>query len=328
MILVTGGAGYIGSHTVQALEQAGYDPVIFDNFSTGHRDFVGGVPLVEGDLRKAEDIRGVFDRFDIDGVMHFAARALVVESCENPALYYENNVVGGFNLLRAMVDAGVRHLIFSSTCATYGLPDTDEISEDHPQRPINPYGETKLAFERAIRWFHSAYGLNFLSLRYFNAAGADPEGRSGEDHSPETHLIPLVLQAAAGIRKEVHMYGTDYPTPDGTCIRDYIHVVDLAAAHVEAMRRLLAGSVESQALNLGTGSGASVREVIDVCRQVSGRSFRVVESPRRPGDPPRLVASADRARTVLAWTPRQSDLPRIVSTAWAWMLRRQRAAEG
>jgi len=327
LILVTGGAGYIGSQTVRALERAGYEPLIFDDFSTGHRDFVARVPLVEGDLRRPDDIREAFRKFPIDGVIHFAGKALVGESCENPALYYDSNVVGGLNLLRAMADAGVARLIFSSTCATYGMPQTEVIREDHPQRPINPYGETKLALERAMHWFGEAHGIAWLALRYFNAAGADADGLSGEDHDPETHLIPLVLEAAAGIRPEARIFGSDYPTPDGTCVRDYIHVVDLADAHVEGLLRLIDGTVASQVLNLGTGQGASVREVIDVCREVSGRDFRVVDSPRRPGDPPRLVAAADRAREALGWTASHSDLREIIGTAWRWLVRR-RGLEG
>jgi UDP-glucose-4-epimerase GalE len=226
-----------------------------------------------------------------------------------------------------MADAGVARLIFSSTCATYGMPQTEVIREDHPQRPINPYGETKLALERAMHWFGEAHGIAWLALRYFNAAGADADGLSGEDHDPETHLIPLVLEAAAGIRPEARIFGSDYPTPDGTCVRDYIHVVDLADAHVEGLLRLIDGTVASQVLNLGTGQGASVREVIDVCREVSGRDFRVVDSPRRPGDPPRLVAAADRAREALGWTASHSDLREIIGTAWRWLVRR-RGLEG
>jgi UDP-glucose-4-epimerase GalE len=285
---------------------------------------VGDTPLVEGNLCVPDDIRRAFRSFPIEGVIHFAGKALVGESGRDPGLYYEINLRGGLNLLDAMREAGVGRLIFSSTCATYGVPDTDLIREDHPQRPINPYGETKLALERAIHWFHEAHGLSWLSLRYFNAAGADPDGLSGEDHDPETHLIPLVLEAAAGIRPEARIFGTDYATPDGTCIRDYIHVLDLAEAHVMGLDRLVDGTLASQALNLGTGSGASVRDVIEVCRRVSGKAFRVVESPRRPGDPPRLVASAERARTVLGWAPRHSSLEEIVGTAWEWLLRRRR----
>lgn len=323
MILVTGGAGYIGSHTVTALMQAGYEPVIFDDFSTGHADFVGDVPLVEGDLRRAEDIRKALGSFRIEGVVHFGGRALVAESCENPGLYYDVNVLGGLNLLEAMAGAGVHTLIFSSSCATYGVPETDLIREDHPQVPINPYGETKLAMERAIRWFGQAHGIDWLSLRYFNAAGADESGLRGEDHSPESHLIPLVLEAAAGLCPEARIFGTDYPTRDGTCVRDYIHVVDLASAHVAGLDRLLRREIHSQALNLGTGSGASVREVIDVCRKVSGREFSAVESPRRPGDPPRLVAAPNRAYEMLGWAPTHSGLEEIVRTAWNWLVRRR-----
>jgi UDP-glucose 4-epimerase len=296
---------------------------VFDDFSTGHRDFVGDTALVEGDLRRPEDVERVFRDHPVEGVIHFAGKALVGESVADPGLYYEANVVAGLNLLRAMASAGVDKLIFSSTCATYGVPTTEVLSEDHPQIPINPYGESKLAIERAIRWFHEAHGIAWLALRYFNAAGADPQGRSGEDHDPETHLIPVVLEAAAGLRPEARVLGADYPTPDGTCIRDYIHVADLADAHVEGLRGLLSGEVASQALNLGTGQGASVREVVDVCRRVAGREFEIVEAARRPGDPPRLVASADRARRVLGWVPEHSSLEEIVRTAWAWMVKRR-----
>lgn len=323
MILVTGGAGYIGSHTVQALVDGGHEPVVFDDLSTGHRDFVRSVPLVEGDLCRPDDIRRAFAAHPVDGVIHFAGRALVGESIEDPGRYYATNVLGGLNLLAAMREAGVGRLIFSSTCATYGMPETSRIAEDHPQRPINPYGETKLAFERALNWFRQAHGIEYLSLRYFNAAGADPEARYGEDHDPETHLIPLVLEAAAGMRPEVRIYGTDYPTSDGTCIRDYVHVTDLAAAHVQGLEKLLDGSISSQALNLGTGEGASVREVIDVARAVTGREFKVIESARRPGDPPELVAAANRARQALGWTPTRSGLSDIVGSAWDWLLRRR-----
>jgi UDP-glucose 4-epimerase len=322
LILVTGGAGYIGSHTVIALQQAGYEPVLFDNFSSGHRDFVGDVALVEGDVSRIDDLGRAFSLYPIQGVIHFAGRALVAESVQRPELYYETNVVGGLNLLNAMNDAGVRRLIFSSTCATYGMPRTPSLDEDHPQSPINPYGESKLAFEKAIRWFSEAHGMDFLSLRYFNAAGADPDLRRGEDHDPETHLIPLVLDAAAGRRADVKIFGTDYATPDGTCIRDYIHVSDLASAHVMGMEKLIAGSIESQALNLGTGQGASVREVIECARRVTGRDFKVVEDERRAGDPARLVASADRVRARLGWIPAHSQLDRIIETAWSWTRKR------
>jgi UDP-glucose 4-epimerase len=318
LILVTGGAGYIGSHTVRALKAAGLQPVIFDNFSTGHRSFVKGTPCFEGDLCTASNVTDLFREFPIEGVVHFAGKALVSESTEQPEIYYQTNLLGGLNLLNAMKECSVKYLIFSSTCATYGVPQSVPIREDHPQHPINPYGETKLAFEHAMRWFHEAHGLEYLSLRYFNAAGADPDGEFGEDHSPETHLIPLLLDAAAGRTPQVQVFGTDYPTPDGTCVRDYIHVSDLAAAHVLGLQALMDGRIQSQAMNLGTGDGYSVREVIETVRRVTGRDFKVVETHRRAGDPPVLVAAVDRAKELLGWTATQSDLENIVRTAWNW----------
>jgi UDP-glucose-4-epimerase GalE len=318
LILVTGGAGYIGSHTVKALKSAGFQPVIFDNFSTGHRSFIKATPTFEGDLCKPSDIAQAFSEYSIDGVLHFAGKALVGESTHKPELYYETNLVGGLNLLNAMRQCGVKYLIFSSTCATYGVPDTIPIREDSPQKPINPYGESKLAFEHAMRWFHEAHGLDYLALRYFNAAGADAEGEFGEDHTPETHLIPLVLDAVMGRRADVQVFGTDYPTADGTCIRDYIHVTDLARAHVLGLQGLMKGQVESQAMNLGTGHGYSVREVIDTVRRVTGRDFKVRETSRRPGDPPVLYAAVDRAKEVLGWSATESDLENCVRTAWNW----------
>jgi UDP-glucose 4-epimerase len=300
VILVTGGAGYIGSHTVKALTSAGFQPLIFDNFSTGHRSFVRNTPLFEGDLCNPGDLARVFSEHSIQGVLHF----------------------GGLNLLNAMNAGGVKYLIFSSTCATYGIPRRVPIDEEHPQDPINPYGDTKLAFEHAMRWFHQAHGLNYLSLRYFNAAGADADGDFGEDHTPETHLIPLVLGAAAGKRDDVRILGTDYPTPDGTCLRDYIHVTDLARAHVVGLQKLISGDVESQPFNLGTGHGYSVREVIDVVRRITRKDFRVREVERRPGDPPELVAAVGRAQKLLGWTAMESDLENIVTTAWKWFTRR------
>jgi UDP-glucose-4-epimerase GalE len=318
MILVTGGAGYIGSHAIKSLRQSGYEPVIFDNFSTGHRSFVRSTPCVEGDLRNPADLEKVFTQYSIDGVMHFAGRALVGESHEKPELYHQINVVGGMNLLAAMEKAGVKRLIFSSTCATYGIPDKIPIREETPQKPINPYGESKLKFERAIEVAHATNNLDYLSLRYFNAAGADADGEFGEDHIPETHLIPLVFDAAMGRRPEVQILGVDYPTPDGTCLRDYIHVTDLARAHVIGMKALIEGRVKSQAINLGTGSGFSVREVIDTTRRVTKKDFVVREMPRRPGDPPILVAAVDRAREVLGWSAEGSGLEQIISSAWSW----------
>lgn len=324
MILVTGGAGYIGSHTVKALKAAGFSPLVFDDFSTGHRSFVRGTPLFEGDVRNPSDLQRVFEKHSIEGALHFAGKALVPESHENPEAYYRTNVIGGLNLLSAMKAHSVKHLIFSSSCATYGTPESVPIREDHFQHPISPYGETKLAFERAIRWFHESHGFEYLSLRYFNAAGADTDGEFGEDHDPETHLIPLVLDAAAGHRPEVRIFGNDYPTPDGTCVRDYIHVSDLARAHVAGLQALLEGRVESQAINLGTGQGYSVREVIASARRVTGRDFKVRETARREGDPPQLVAAVDRAKQLLGWTAVEGDLDRIVASAWSWVTSRRR----
>lgn len=322
MILVTGGAGYIGSHTVKALRKNGFEPVIFDNFSTGHRDFVRKIPCVQGDLGNPQDLQNAFSEYPIQGVLHFAGKALVPESHRVPELYYRTNVTGGLHLLEAMKDAGVRHIIFSSTCATYGVPERVPIDENTPQRPINPYGETKLAFERALRWFRETYGIEYLSLRYFNAAGADADGEFGEHHDPETHLIPLVLDAAIGRRSEVKIFGTDYPTPDGTCLRDYIHVSDLASAHVRGLQALLAGEIESQPMNLGTGKGYSVREVVETARRITKTDFSIQEAPRREGDPPVLVAAVDRVRTKLGWKAESSGLEEIIASAWAWHRRR------
>ena len=322
MILVTGGAGYIGSHTIKSLLESGFEPLIFDNFSTGHRGFVGTTKLVEGDLCNPADIERAFSAYPIEGVLHFAGKALISESHRNPELYYQTNLSGGVNLLTAMKNAGVKPIIFSSTCATYGIPETIPIDENTPQRPINPYGETKLAFEGALRWFHETYGIEYLSLRYFNAAGADADGAIGEDHDPETHLIPLVLDAAMGRRPEVRILGTDYPTPDGTCRRDYIHVTDLASAHVVGLQALLKGDVESQAINLGTGKGYSVREVVETARRITKANFQVTEAPRREGDPPALIASVDRAKTKLGWKAEKSGLDEIVTSAWMWHRRR------
>jgi UDP-glucose 4-epimerase len=318
MILVTGGAGYIGSHTVKALKKTGFQPVIFDDFSTGHHSFVKDTPAVQGDICNPPDLEKAFSKYKIDAVLHFAGKALVGESAEKPELYQRTNVGGGLNLLKAMKDHGVRYMIFSSTCATYGTPEKVPIPENHPQKPINVYGQTKLEFERALQSFHSRDAIEFLSLRYFNAAGADAEGEFGEDHTPETHLIPLTLQAASGRRPEIQIFGTDYPTPDGTCLRDYIHVSDLARAHVAGLQALLRNGVASQAINLGTGVGYSVREVIDTVRRVTGKDFKVLETGRREGDPPVLIASAERAREILGWTATESDLNVIVASAWNW----------
>jgi len=319
-ILVTGGAGYIGSHVCKALAQAGFRPVSYDNLVNGHREAVLWGPLVEADLADAATLDRTFHRFDIAAVMHFAAFAYVGESVARPEVYFQNNVVNSLGLLEAMRRNEVRHFVLSSTCATYGLPERVPIPETAPQRPINPYGESKLMVERVLPWYGAAHGLTHATLRYFNAAGADPDGEIGEDHEPETHLIPLVLQAASGQRAEIDIFGADYPTPDGTAIRDFIHVQDLAEAHVKALQRLLAGG-RSLTLNLGTGEGYSVRQVVAAAERITGRRIPRREVARRLGDPPVLIADASRARAVLGWTPLLSDLDTILQTAWAWQRR-------
>jgi len=316
-ILVTGGAGYIGSHTAKLLAAAGHEPVIFDDLSQGHEWAVKWGPLERESLSDPKRLAEVFARRKIDAVVHFAANALVGESMTNPAKYFQNNTVGSLNLLNAMREAGVGIIVFSSTCATYGDPIRVPIDETHPQSPVNPYGESKLMVEKILRWYGDSYGLRWMALRYFNAAGADPDGEIGEDHDPESHLIPLVIGAALGNRPPVKIFGTDYPTPDGTAVRDYVHVMDLADAHLRAIERLGAAT-SSQAINLGTGRGHSVKEVIDTVARVGGRGVPAIESPRRLGDPPELVAAPTRARDVLGWTCRYPDIETIVRHAWAW----------
>ncbi len=323
-ILVTGGAGYIGSHAVLALKQAGYGVVILDNLVYGHRDIVENtlqVELVVGDISDRPLLDQLFSDHNIAAVMHFAAYAYVGESVTNPAKYYRNNLVGTLTLLEAMLTASVNHLVFSSTCATYGVPTTVPIPEDHGQAPINPYGASKLMVERVLSDFSAAYDLRSVCFRYFNAAGADPDGRLGEDHQPETHLIPLVLLTALGQRDSVSIFGTDYPTPDGTCIRDYIHVTDLAQAHVLGLEYLLKGG-DSTIFNLGNGNGFSVKEVIETARRITERPIPAIECPRRPGDPPALVGSSDRARQILGWNPQYADLETILTHAWHWHQKR------
>jgi UDP-arabinose 4-epimerase len=319
-ILVTGGAGYIGSHACKALAQAGYTPVAYDNLGRGHREAVRWGPLIEGDLADRDRLVATLRRIDAAAVMHFAAFAYVGESVSQPELYFRNNVANSLVLFEAMQAAGVKRIVFSSTCATYGLPDQMPIAETTPQHPVNPYGESKLMIERMLHWLGPAHGLRHVALRYFNAAGADPDGAIGEEHEPETHLIPLVLFTALGRRDAVDIYGTDYATPDGTAIRDYIHVHDLAQAHVLALGHLLAGG-DSVALNLGTGRGHSVREVIAAAERVTGRAIARRETPRRAGDPPRLVADARKAQAMLNWTPRLSGIADILASAWAWHTR-------
>ena len=322
-VLVTGGAGYIGSHACKALAGAGFQPVVFDNLSRGHREAVRWGPLVEGDLADRQRLCAALIEHKVEAVMHFAAYAYVGESVTDPALYYRNNLGGTLSLLEAMREAGIGEIVFSSTCATYGIPDGVPIREDAPQRPVNPYGETKLAIERALHWYAAAYGLRSVSLRYFNAAGADPEGEIGEHHEPETHLVPLVLQAALGHGPHIEIYGTDYPTPDGTAIRDYVHVCDLAIAHLRALERLRGGG-GSAAVNLGTGQGHSVREVIAAAELASGRKVPARAAPRRPGDPPALVADPSLAGEILGWHPQHSDLDTIIRTSLTWHTRHSR----
>jgi len=319
-VLVAGGAGYIGSHACKALARAGYTPVTYDSLVYGHREAVRWGPFVEGDLADKPRLIAAMREHGAEAVMHFAAFTYVGESVQKPQLYFRNNVVNTLTLLDAMLEAGVRHIVFSSTCATYGTPEKVPMDESTPQRPVNPYGETKLMIERALHWYGGAYGITSASLRYFNAAGADPDGETGEEHNPETHLIPLVLDAALGRRPYIDIYGTDYPSPDGTAIRDYIHVQDLADAHVRAIAYLQKGG-DSIALNLGTGHGYTVREVIEAAERVTGRPVPRREVARRAGDPPALVADARRAREVLGWQPTMSDLDTIIGTAWAWHTR-------
>ena len=317
-ILVVGGAGYIGSHMVRYLhERSGHRAVVLDNLSRGHRAAVAGAELVAGDYGDAALVERVCREQGIDALMHFGADSQVGESVTDPAKYYENNVVKGKRLIDAALAAGVKRVIFSSTAATYGIPERVPIREDDRTQPINPYGRTKLAFEGLLESYADAYGLQYTALRYFNAAGADPEGRIGEDHAPETHLIPLVLQVALGQRPAITVYGEDYPTPDGTCIRDYIHVYDLAAAHLLALERLAAGG-PSGVYNLGNGEGFSVKEIIDVCREVTGHPIPVETGPRRAGDPAVLIAGAERAREELGWQPAFTAVRDIVATAWQW----------
>lgn len=316
-VLVTGGAGYVGSHACKALAAAGYLPVSYDNLVYGHRWAVRWGPLEIADINDRAALDAVIARYRPSAVMHFAAYAYVGESVRDPAKYYRNNVAGTLTLLEAMRDHGIGRLIVSSTCATYGIPEQTPITEDHPQRPINPYGASKLMIERMLQDFDAAYGLRSVSLRYFNAAGADPDGEIGEDHDPETHLIPLALQAALGQREALQVFGTDYPTPDGSCIRDYIHVTDLARAHVQALDYLASGGATT-ALNLGTGHGHSVHEVIEAARKVTSRDIPTLLTDRRPGDPPVLTAAANKARSLLGWQPRHTDLAETLRHAWNW----------
>lgn len=316
-ILVTGGAGYIGSHTVKELVRRGYDAVTLDNLSTGHRRLVQSDEFIEADLRDMDALRRAFSKYSVDAVMHFAASCYVGESVREPMKYYENNVLCGMNLLGAMLEHNVRFMIFSSTCSVYGNPIEIPITEDHPQVPINPYGQTKSLFEDILGNYERLHGIRNVCLRYFNAAGDDPDGDIGEIHEPETHLIPLTLDAALGRIPRLEIFGTDYDTPDGTCVRDYIHVCDLADGHILCLQYLLDGG-RSTAYNLGTGTGYSVKRIVEEAERVTGRTVPRIDVSRRPGDPPELVASAEKIKSELGWSPTHSSINTILSTAWNW----------
>jgi len=315
-ILVTGGAGYVGSHCLRHLLREGHEVVVYDNLYQGHAGAVPAGLLVEGDLSDQAKVAALLRERQIEAVMHFAALALVGESVQKPELYYRNNVLGSFHLLEAMRETGVRKIVFSSTTATYGTPEKMPIAETTPQQPINPYGFSKLVVERMLDDYAAAHGFGFAALRYFNAAGAAADGSIGEDHTPESHLIPIVLQVALGQRPSISIFGDDYPTPDGTCVRDYVHVEDLATAHLAALERLQPGKAIK--VNLGSGRGYSVQEVIEACRRITGHAIPAVTAPRRAGDPPELIADARLARSLLDWTPKYDTIESIVETAWRW----------
>lgn len=319
-ILIVGGAGYIGSHTLKHFIQKGYDCVVLDNLVCGHTEAVAGAPLEKADLMDRVSLKYVFDKYDIGAVIHFAAYSLVGESVENPQKYYQNNVTGTLNLLDVMLEHGVKKIVFSSTCATYGNPQYMPIDEKHPQAPINPYGQTKLTIENIFRDYAKAYGLKYIALRYFNAAGAAPDGCIGESHSPESHLIPLVLKAIKGERENIRVFGNDYDTPDGTCLRDYIHVDDLAAAHRLALEKI---DDFCGALNLGTGIPTSVTDIIKAAEKVTGKPCPVVFDGRRAGDPARLYADNKKSKEILGWIPQYTDIEDIIRTAWNWEVDRK-----
>jgi UDP-glucose-4-epimerase GalE len=319
-ILVTGGAGYIGSQTAKSLSRAGFEPVVYDNLSMGNRWAVQWGPLVEADLCDHRSLRETLKKYNVTAAIHFAAHAYVGESVRDPRRYFENNVINTLHFVHALLDAGVNYVVFSSSCAVYGVPDSFPISESHSKLPVNPYGDSKLFIERVLDWYGHAYGLRWAALRYFNAAGADPSGDLGEVHNPETHLIPRLIEAALGRLKSVEIYGVDYPTEDGTAIRDYVHVIDLAEAHVAALQHLVSGG-ESFSANLGTGHGVSVREVITAVEHVSRTTINAKTAPRRAGDPPVLIADPTMAQRILGWQPKRSSLDDIVNSAWDWHLR-------
>ncbi|HAM39388.1 MAG: UDP-glucose 4-epimerase GalE [Elusimicrobia bacterium RIFOXYC2_FULL_34_12] len=316
-ILVTGGAGYIGSHTVIELLEMGYDVITLDNLQKGHREAISGGEFVKVDLLNKNELEDVFKNSKIDAVVHFAADSLVGESVENPSKYFKSNMIASLNLLDAMLKYDVKKIVFSSSAAVYGEPDRIPIQENNKTFPTNPYGETKLMFENAIKWYDNAYGIKYVSLRYFNAAGAHISGKIGEDHAPESHLIPIVLQAVLGQRPHVQIFGTDYETKDGTCVRDYIHITDLAMAHILALKRLEKGG-DSAIYNLGNGEGFSVREIIKVAEKVTGKKINTKDTPRRAGDPAVLIATSEKIKKELNWAPKYNDINTIVETAWKW----------
>ena len=315
-ILVTGGAGYIGSHTVGELQKQGFEVMVFDNLVYGHKEAVS-CPLVVGDLLNKSQMNEVFEKNKFDGVIHFAAYALAGESMEKPAKYFENNILGGLNLLEAMRNFGVKHIVFSSTCAIYGYPQKLPVEEEEEKKPVSVYGESKLAFEKILGWYDQIYGIKNVCLRYFNACGASLDGSLGEDHSPETHIIPVAMQVALGQKEKFTIFGDDYQTSDGTCIRDYIHVLDLAYAHIKALEYLFAGG-NSNYFNVGTGKGYSNKEIIEKIKKVSGINFPVEIGPRRQGDPDAIYADNSKIKKILGWEPKYSDLETIIKTAWNW----------
>jgi UDP-glucose 4-epimerase len=317
MILIVGGAGYIGSHINKELNKQSFKTIVFDNLVKGHKEAVKWGEFYQGDLSNLEDIRGVFKKYPIEAVLHFAAFIEVGESVKDPQKYYQNNVANTLNLLQVMMENDVKKIIFSSTAAIFGNPEYTPIDEKHPTNPINPYGQAKLVIEKVLKDYMQAYGMKYVALRYFNACGADLDGEIGENHTPESHLIPLILDAALGKREDIKIFGNDYPTPDGTCVRDYVHVIDLAQAHILALKRLLDGGM-SDAFNLGNSKGFSVKEVIEVAKKVTGIDFKVTITERREGDPPVLVADATKAKEVLGWNPQYADLETIIESAWKW----------